>query len=42
MSVLVGCGAAPFDELDSAIELERIDARITPAATHFEVLAVRG
>ena len=36
MPVLVGGGTTLFGTLDSAIELERIDARITPAATHLK------
>ena len=34
MPVLVGGGTSLFGALGSAINLERIDARITPAATH--------
>jgi len=41
MPVLVGGGTRFFGELDAAIELERIDARITPTATHLKYRVVR-
>ena len=41
MPVLVGGGTPFFGELDSAIELERIDARISLAATHLKYRVVR-
>jgi dihydrofolate reductase len=36
MPVLVGSGTSLFGTLDSAVTLERIDAVITPAATHLK------
>ncbi|WP_431218522.1 dihydrofolate reductase family protein [Leifsonia xyli] len=41
MPVLVGGGTSLFGALESAIPLERIDARITPAATHLTYRVVR-
>jgi dihydrofolate reductase len=39
--VLLGGGTLLFSTLDSAINLERIDARVTPAATHIGFRVVR-
>jgi len=41
MPVLVGGGTRFFGDLDAAIELERVDARITSAATHLKYRVVR-
>ena len=39
--VLLGGGTLLFSTLDSAINLERIEARVTPAATHIGFRVVR-
>jgi dihydrofolate reductase len=41
MPVLVGGGTPLFGALDSAIQLERTDARVTPAATHLKFRVLR-
>jgi dihydrofolate reductase len=39
--VLLGGGTALFGMLDSAVELERTQARVTPAATHIGYRVLR-
>ncbi len=39
--LLIGGGTRLFDALDSAITLERVDALVTPAATHLRFRVVR-
>jgi len=39
--VLLGGGTPLFGTLDSSIKLERIEARLTPAATHIEFRVIR-
>ncbi|MFP3463973.1 dihydrofolate reductase family protein [Leifsonia sp. SIMBA_070] len=41
MPILVGGGTRLFGPLESAVALERIDARITPAATHLTFRVMR-
>lgn len=42
MPVLVGGGTSLFSELDSAVTLERINAVITPTATHLKYRVLSG
>jgi dihydrofolate reductase len=39
--VLIGAGTPLFGSLDSTIELERTDVRVTPAATHLTFRVIR-
>jgi dihydrofolate reductase len=41
VAVLIGAGTPLFGTLDTAIALERTDARVTPAATHLRFRVVR-
>ena len=41
VAVLIGAGTPLFGTLDTAIALERADARVTPAATHLRFRVVR-